>query len=82
MDTFSPKVPDSKSSTAVNLCQEVLVGEEMTITYMYTNMGRQLMILDIGAPVIISGIPWMMHYLAVYDLNIEAIFVWPQQEVY
>ena len=30
------KVPDS---TAVNLCQEVSVGEEMTINYMYMDMG-------------------------------------------
>ena len=43
----------------------------MTINYTYTDMGRQLMILDIGAPVSISGIPWMTQYLAEFDLNIE-----------
>ena len=46
------KVPDS---TAVNLWEEVSVGEEMTINYTYTDMGGQLMILDIGARVSISG---------------------------
>ena len=72
MDTpSSTKVPDSKSSIAVNLCQEVLVGEEMTINHTYIDMGQQLMILDIGAPVSISGIPWMTQYLAEFDLNIE-----------
>ena len=71
MDTSSPKVPDFKSSTAVNLCQEVLVGEEMTINYRYTDTGKQLMILNIGAPGSISGILWMTQYLAEYDLNIE-----------
>ena len=29
------------------------------------------MILDIGAPVSILGIPWMMQYLAEFDLAIE-----------
>ena len=29
------------------------------------------MILDIGAAVSISGIPWMMQYLEEFDLNIE-----------
>ena len=52
--------PDgSFTSTSVNLCQEVSVGEDLTINYTYTDTGRQLMILDIGAPVSISGIPWM-----------------------
>ena len=46
--------PDSKSSTAVNLCQEVSTAEEMVINYTYTDMGCQLMILDIGAPVSVS----------------------------
>ena len=59
------------SSTSVNLCQEVSVGEELTINYTYTDMGRQLMILDIGAPVSISGIPWMTQYLEEFGLQIE-----------
>ena len=35
------KVPDPP--TAVNLCEEVVVGEELTINYTYTDMGRQMM---------------------------------------
>ena len=61
---------NSKSSTAVNLCQEVSTAEEMVINYIYTDMGCQLMILNIGAPVSISGIPWMTQYLAEFDLQI------------
>ena len=68
VDTPPAKVPDP---TAVNHCKEVVVGEEMMIYYTYTDMGRQLMILDIGAPVSISGIPWMTQYLTKFDLNIE-----------
>ena len=55
------KVNDSAAS--VNLCEEVKVGEEMVINYTYTDMGRQMMILDIGAPVSIAGVPWMEQYL-------------------
>ena len=49
----------AESSTAVNLCsQELDVAEEMemTINYSYKDSGRQLMILDIGAPMSLAGI--------------------------
>ena len=68
VDAPPAKVPDS---TVVNLCEEVSVREEMTINYTYTDIGWQLMILDIGAPVSISGIPRMTQYLAEFDLKIE-----------
>ena len=72
LDVKKVDVPqDSKSSTAINLCQEVSSSEEMVINYTYTDMGCQLMILDIGAPVSVSGIPWMTQYLAEFDLQIE-----------
>ena len=51
------KVPDPP--TSVNLCEEVAAGEELAINYTYTDMGRQMMILDIRAPVSIAGVPWM-----------------------
>ena len=60
------KVPDSPA--AVNLCEEVEVGEELSINYTYTDMGRQVMILDIGAPVSITGVSWMKLYLKDFDL--------------
>ena len=50
------KVPDPP--TSVNLCEEVAAGEELTINYTYTDMGRQMMILDIRAFVSIAGVPW------------------------
>ena len=63
------KVNDS--ATSVNLCEEVKVGEEMVINYTYTDMGRQMMILDLGAPVSIAGFPWMEQYLEEFDLKIQ-----------
>ena len=54
---------------AVNLCEEVTVGEELTITY--TDIGSQMMILDIGAPVSIAGIPLMEQYLEEFSLRID-----------
>ena len=63
------KVPDPPA--AVNLCEEVAVGEELTINYTYTDMGRQMMILDIGAPVSVTGVPWMEQYLEEFDLKIQ-----------
>ena len=49
------KVPDSP--TSVNMCEEVEAGKELMINYTYTDMGRQMMILDIGAPISIAGVP-------------------------
>ena len=34
-------------------------------------MGRQMMILDIGAPVSIAGVSWMTQYLREFGLTIE-----------
>ena len=50
---------------------EVLVTEEMVINYTYTDLGRQMMILDIGAPVSIAGVSWMAQYLKKFDLTIK-----------
>ena len=50
-------------TAAVNLCnQDILIGEEMMIDFTYTYHGRQMMILDIGAPVSIVGVSWMKQY--------------------
>ena len=54
-------------ATNVQLCE----GEEMVINYTYTDLGKQVMILDIGAPVSLSGITWMTQYLKEFDLKIE-----------
>ena len=55
----------------VNLCEATAVPEEMMINYTYTDQGRQMMILDLGAPVSIAGVPWMKQYLAGFGLEIE-----------
>ena len=43
----------------------------MVINYTYTDQGRQMMILDLGAPVSVAGISWMNQYLAGFDMEIE-----------
>ena len=56
---------------AVNLCENAAVAEDMLINYTYTDLGRQMMILDIGAPVSIAGVSWMKKYLKEFNLEIE-----------
>ena len=63
------------SPTSVNLCGQVGGGDieemEMTINYAYKDSGRQLMILDLGAPVSLARISWMEQYLQEFGLTIE-----------
>ena len=54
----------------VQLCEGLVEGEEMVINYTYTDLGRQIMILDIGAPVSLAGVSWMSQYLKEFDLTI------------
>ena len=63
------KIVGSESTKAVNLCESTPPVEDMVINYTYTDQGRQLMILDIGAPVSVAGIPWMKQYLEEFDLG-------------
>ena len=49
----------------VNLCEATAIPEDMVINYTYTDQGRQMMILDLGAPVSVAGVPWNMQYLAI-----------------
>ena len=65
MEKFDIKIVEVPA--AVNLCES----PEMVINYTYMDLGQQMMILDIGAPVSISGISWMMQYLKEFDLIIE-----------
>ena len=44
---------------------------EMTIKYTCKDSGRQLMILDYGAPVSLAEISWMEQYLQEFGLTIE-----------
>ena len=43
----------------------------MVINYTYNDKVRQMIILDLGAPVSIAGVPWMRQYLAGFGLEIE-----------
>ena len=67
------KIVDKVSDppAVVNLCEEVHIGEDLMINYTYTDMGRQLMILDIGAPVSITGVLWIEQYLEEFNLKID-----------
>ena len=42
--------------TNVNLGEATVVPEVMVINYTYMDQGRQMMILDLGAPVSIAGV--------------------------
>ena len=63
----STKVNEVSTDTTlktVNLYGQDLPEEmELSINYAYKDSGRQLMILDCGAPVSLAGISWMEHYL-------------------
>ena len=65
------KIVNQDSHTNVNFCETAAVLEDMVINYTYTDQGRQMMILDLGAPVSITGVPWMKQYLAGFGLEIE-----------
>ena len=65
------KMVSLESTKALNLCESTPPAKDMVINYTYTDQGRQLMILDIGAPVSEAGIPWMMQNLDEFDLGIE-----------
>ena len=46
------------TTAAINLCES----PEVMINYTYKEMGCQLMILDIEAPVSIAWVSWMTQY--------------------
>ena len=68
LDVKMIKTP-SATATVVNLCESL----EMIINYTYKDMGHQLMILNIVAPVSIAGVSWMTHYLKEFGLSIKDI---------
>ena len=43
----------------------------MVINYTYTDQGRQMMILDLFAPVSVARTPWMNQYLAGFGLEVD-----------
>ena len=55
-------------AAAVMLCWEA---KEVMINYKYTNLGRQMMILNIGALLSLAGMSWMTQYLEEFGLKVE-----------
>ena len=58
---------EESSATAINLCSQELA---MMINYTYTDSECQLIILDIGAQVSLTGISWMEQYLQEFGMTI------------
>ena len=69
------KIVETKpEAAAVNLCEEakdIEVAIEVMVNYTYTDLGRQMMILDIGAPLSLAGVSCMTQYLEEFELRIE-----------
>ena len=53
LEKLDIKMVETPAPTAVNLCES----QEMVINYTYTDLGHQMMILDIGAHVSILDDP-------------------------
>ena len=66
----------------MNLCdgRDFRVTEEFLINYM--DIGRQVTILDLGAPVSLKGIQWLKQYLGEFDLTIEELKSSPCHQVF
>ena len=56
-------------ATAINICE----APEMLINYTYMEMGHQLMILVIGAPINVVGVTWMTQYLEEFGRSIKEL---------
>ena len=54
---------ETPATAAVNLCEEVMIGEELVINHTYMDLDRQIMIHVIEEPVSIAGVVWMTQYL-------------------
>ena len=50
----------------VNLCEGYAMNEEFLVNY--TEKGKQMIILDIGAPVSLAGKKWIEQYLKEHEL--------------
>ena len=75
----------SELPTTINLCSQepdVAEGMELVINYSYEDSGRQLMILNIGAPVSLAGISWMEQYLQEFGLTIEQMNSFPCNQTF
>ena len=53
----------------INWCQNITVNEEILVNF--TERGKQVLILDLGAPVSVAGTEWMNQYLKDHNLKVE-----------
>merc|ERR1712240_927461 len=60
---------ESAKETIVQLCDGFQLDEEILVHY--TEKGKQVMILDLGAPVSVVGKEWMDQYLRDYELELK-----------
>ena len=54
------------------MCDGYDLGEEILVNY--TEKGKQVMILDLGAPVSLAGNEWMDQYLKDHGLEVKDIY--------
>ena len=60
-----------KAAAEVNVkwCEEFSMNEEILVNY--TEKGKQVMILDLGAPVSLAGMNWINTYLTDHGITLE-----------
>ena len=63
------KMRKSAKELNVQLCDGYELDEEILVNY--TEKGKQVMILDLGAPVSLAGKEWMDQYLKDHELEIH-----------
>ena len=62
------KIRKSAKELNVQLCDGYELNEEILVNY--TEKGKQVMILDLGAPVSLAGKEWMDQYLKDHELEV------------
>ena len=58
----------------INWCQNITVNEEIIVNF--TENRKQVMILDLEAPVSVAGTEWMNKYLKDHNLELENLEVY------
>ena len=66
MDKLDVKMVEAK---VINICE----APEMLVNYTYTEMGHQMKILDISAPVSVAGVTWLTQYLEEFQRSIKEL---------
>ena len=62
----------------VNWCEEYKLNEEILVNY--TEKGKQVMILALGAPVSLAGNEWMDQYLKDHGLELKDLKSWKRYQ--